>query len=109
MDKIFLYAISFLGGVLFWSLRSLFLEKTMKRRASDQYVSLGELDLYYRRKNDTDKIIRELEITHLKELLGKDLISNTSRLEKLEATVSDQSKTLSKINDSLIKLLDRES
>lgn len=107
MDKIFLYAISFLGGILFWSLRSLFLEKTMKRRASDQYVSLGELDLYCRRRHDTDKTIRDLETEHLKELLGKDLTSNTRRLEKLEATVSDQSKTLRDVNDNLIKLLDR--
>lgn len=109
MEKVFLYVISFLGGVLFWSLRTLFLEKTMKRRASDQYVSLGELDLYCRRRHDTDKTIRELENTHLKELLGKDLISNTNRLEKLEAIVSDQSKTLCSVNDNIIKLLDTKA
>ena len=109
MEKVFFYAISFLGRVLFWSLRSLLLEKTMKRRASDQYVSLGELDLYCRRRHDTDKTMRELEIGHLKELLGKDLISNTNRLEKLEATVSDQSKTLSNVNENLIKLIDAKA
>ena len=109
MEKLLPYIISFLGGVLFWSLRTLFLEKTMKRRASDQYVSLGELDLYCRRKHDTDKAIRELEITHLKELLGKDLTSNTNRLEKLEAVVSDQSKTLSNVNENLIKLIDAKA
>jgi hypothetical protein len=109
MEKILFYAISFLGGILFWSLRSLLLEKTMKRRASDQYVSLGELDLYCRRRHDTDKTMRELEIGHLKELLGKDLTSNTNRLEKLEAMVSDQSKTLSNVNENLIKLIDAKA
>lgn len=109
MEKLFFYAVSFLGGILFWSLRSLLLEKTMKRRASDQYVSLGELDLYCRRKHDTDKIVRELEIAHLKELLGKDLTSNTNRLEKLEAIVSDQLKILSTINENVVKFSDRKA
>lgn len=93
---------SFFGGILFWSLRTLFLEKTMKRRASDQYVSLGELDLYCRRKHDTDKAIRELELKHLREILEKDLKSNTDRLERLERAIDGQSELLTDIGKKVL-------
>lgn len=107
MENVVFYVMAFIGGILSWTLRSLFLEKTMKRRAGDQYVSLGELDLYCRRKHDTDKIIKEMEIKHLKELIEKDLTSNTSRLEKLESTVSGLSDTLNDIGKKITRLLDK--
>lgn len=107
MEKFFLYMLSFIGGILFWSLRSLLVEKTMKRRAGDQYVTLGELDLYTRRKCDEEKMIRDLELVHLKELIGKDLISNTQRLEKLEGSVSILSGTLNGVDKKLASLLNK--
>lgn len=101
MEKIFLYLLSFLGGALCWSLRSLLLEKTMKRRASDQYVTLGELDLYRRRERDTDKGFRKLELDHLKELFEKDLSSNTARLSNLEGIIEKQTTILMNLEKKL--------
>lgn len=101
IEKIIFYVISFMGGIVFWSLRALIVEKTMKRRATDQYVSLGELDVYCRRKHDTDNIIKELELKHLKELLEKDLNANTKRLEKLEKAIGGQVDILTEISEWL--------
>lgn len=101
LEKIIFYTISFIGGILFWSLKTILTEKTMKRRATDQYVSLGELDVYCRRKHDTDNIIKELELKHLKELLEKDLNANTKRLEKLEKAIGGQVDILTEISEWL--------
>ena len=103
--KIILSAISFLIGIVAWSLKGWISEKIMKRRASDQLISLGELDLYCRRKHDSEKIYREAEIKHLRELLEKDLNFNKERLEKLENAVSKQAGLLNKINENIIKLI----
>lgn len=100
--KVILSATSFFVGAIVWSLKGWISEKLIKRRASDQLISLGELDIYCRRKHDSDALFREAEIKHLKELLGKDLGFNASKLKSLEASVSILNGLLGDINKEIL-------
>ena len=106
--KIILPMFTFLTGIAAWGLKGWITERLIKRRATDQTVTLGELDVYCRRKHDSEKIYRESEIKHLRELLEKDLQHNSSRLEKLESVISGYGGILKNISKSIEALAKKE-
>ncbi|MCK5615102.1 hypothetical protein KAR91_75260 [Candidatus Pacearchaeota archaeon] len=106
--KIILPMVTFLVGIAAWSLKGWVTERLVKRRATDQLITLGELDVYCRRKHDSEKIYRESEIKHLRESLEKDLQHNSSRLKKLESVIYGHGGLLKNISESIAVIAKRE-
>lgn len=103
-EKVLSYLMVFLGGMAVWGIKSFIVERTKKRRADDQVVTLGELKEHCKREQDEKRKRETSEIMHLKEMIGKDLEHDSKRFEGIEKQMSKQSKMLICINKTLALL-----
>ena len=60
-------------GLAVWAIRSLIMERTKKRRATDQFLTVGELHLHCKEQHMLLKQESQKDLVHVRELIEKDL------------------------------------
>ncbi len=61
------------SGLALWAVRGLIMERTKKRRATDQFLTVGELHLHCKEQHMLLKQESQKDLVHVRELIEKDL------------------------------------
>ncbi len=75
------------GGMMLWSVKGYITEKTRTRRATDQPVTMGEMESHCEKEHlkITEDVTKE--ITHVKQLVQVDLDHGKKRFDQLDTAV----------------------
>jgi len=92
-------------ALLVWTLKGYIMEKTLKRRATDQAVTLGELQAFCKEKHGQFKEESSVEIGHVAQLIEKELehgrarfISIETKIQSVETKMDGHHTALTEIN-----------
>ena len=83
-----------MGGLAIYSLKGYIKERTKSRRASDLPVTMGEMNTRFEKENEKTGGIVKLEISHVRELVEKDLAHGKERFDRIDSQIGDMGREM---------------
>ena len=102
VDWFFKYVI--VGGLAIWLLRAYLVERTKKRKAGFQYLTVDEITKQCTKEHKTLKEGLTVEVTHVHELIEKDLEAGSKQFETHGAEIKGLAEEVRQVSNNMLSL-----
>ncbi len=91
------------GGLVFWTLRAYLTERTKRTKASEQYMTVEEINVHCGDEHETIGKEWKTEIQHLREIVEKEFGHGSKKFEEIKERFDKHDDLLLEINKTLVK------
>ena len=91
-------------GLLVWSLKNLFNERTKKLKPGDVTVTLELMKQYCKEKREDSEMKQATNLSHAVELIKQNLSQGEKKFEKFETCIDNLATQVSAVNTSILLL-----